>query len=111
MRDLPCEFPSRRDALHGVQPLSKAGKLLDRPIEGFCELGDFLAASAADDARFAANDFPRFARQRNGAILMGVLARRTAQRAVIQEFAPPSEERPIPMEELSWLARILWVSQ
>lgn len=51
------------------------------------------------------------ARQRSGSILLGVLARRTAQRAVIQEFAPPFEERPIPSEELSWLARILWISQ
>ena len=50
-------------------------------------------------------------RLRENAFVLGVLSRRTAQRAVIQDLVPPFQERAIPTEELAWLARIVWLSQ
>ena len=50
-------------------------------------------------------------RLRENAFVLGVLSRRTAQRAVVQDLVPPFQERAIPTEELAWLARIVWLSQ
>jgi phage repressor protein C with HTH and peptisase S24 domain len=51
------------------------------------------------------------ARLRNGSVVVGVLARRTAQRINLIELANPSAERAIDGEELAWLARVVWVGQ
>ena len=48
---------------------------------------------------------------RAGAIHAGTLLRRTAQRIEIASFADSVEPQVIPVKEMAWLARILWVSQ
>jgi phage repressor protein C with HTH and peptisase S24 domain len=48
-------------------------------------------------------------RLRSGEVFVGMLARRTAQRTVIQEMTPPFAERAISSEELEWLARLVWI--
>jgi phage repressor protein C with HTH and peptisase S24 domain len=46
-----------------------------------------------------------------GPILGGTLLRRTAQRIEIAPFAKELEPQMLPVKEVAWLARILWVSQ
>jgi phage repressor protein C with HTH and peptisase S24 domain len=48
---------------------------------------------------------------RAGAIHAGTLLRRTAQRIEIAPFADEVEPQVLPIKEVAWLARILWVSQ
>jgi phage repressor protein C with HTH and peptisase S24 domain len=48
---------------------------------------------------------------RAGAIHAGTLLRRTAQRIEIASFVDRAESQVIPVKEMAWLARILWVSQ
>ena len=48
---------------------------------------------------------------RAGAIHAGTLLRRTAQRIEIAPFADNVEPQVLPVKEVAWLARILWVSQ
>jgi phage repressor protein C with HTH and peptisase S24 domain len=51
------------------------------------------------------------ARLRDGSVVFGVMVRRTAQRTIVQDMVPPSGERPIAADEMSWLARVVWLSQ
>jgi phage repressor protein C with HTH and peptisase S24 domain len=46
-----------------------------------------------------------------GPILGGTLLRRTAQRIEIAPFAKELEAQMLPVKEVAWLVRILWVSQ
>jgi len=46
-----------------------------------------------------------------GAIIAGTLLRRTAQRLEVALFAPDREPHVLPVREVAWLARIVWVSQ
>ncbi len=46
-----------------------------------------------------------------GALLPGVLQRRTAQRIELAPFGDPAGARVFPIKDVAWLARILWVSQ
>lgn len=48
---------------------------------------------------------------RAGAIHAGTLLRRTAQRIEIAPFADDLEPQVLPVKEVAWMARILWVSQ
>jgi phage repressor protein C with HTH and peptisase S24 domain len=48
---------------------------------------------------------------RAGPMLAGTLLRRTAQRVEVAPFAKDLEPRALPVREVAWLARILWVSQ
>ena len=48
---------------------------------------------------------------RGGAIHAGTLLRRTAQRIEIAPFADILDSQVLPVKEVAWLARILWVSQ
>ncbi len=48
---------------------------------------------------------------KDGGLLAGVLARRTAQRIEIAPFAADATVASIAIREVAWLARILWVSQ
>ena len=48
---------------------------------------------------------------RGGAIHAGTLLRRTAQRIEIAPFADDLEPQVLPVKEVAWMARILWVSQ
>jgi phage repressor protein C with HTH and peptisase S24 domain len=46
-----------------------------------------------------------------GALIAGLLLRRTAQRVELAAFAEGAGTRVFPVKEVAWLARILWVSQ
>jgi phage repressor protein C with HTH and peptisase S24 domain len=46
-----------------------------------------------------------------GALVAGVLLRRTAQRIELVTFAEGGGTRVLPIKDVAWLARILWVSQ
>ena len=48
---------------------------------------------------------------RADAIQAGTLLRRTAQRIELAPFADDVEPQVLPIKEVAWLARILWVSQ
>lgn len=50
-------------------------------------------------------------RTKTGAIMAGTLLRRTAQRIEIGSIAPDPESQVLPVREVAWLARIVWVSQ
>ena len=50
-------------------------------------------------------------RTRAGAIVAGTLLRRTAQRIEIASLAKDAESQVLPVREVTWLARIVWVSQ
>lgn len=46
-----------------------------------------------------------------GPILAGTLLRRTAQRVEVAPFATDLEPQVLPVREVAWLVRIVWVSQ
>ena len=46
-----------------------------------------------------------------GAVMAGTLLRRTAQRIEIQSLTTDAEPQVLPVREVAWLARIVWVSQ
>jgi phage repressor protein C with HTH and peptisase S24 domain len=46
-----------------------------------------------------------------GAVMAGALLRRTAQRIEIQPLTPDAEPQVLPVRDVAWLARIVWVSQ
>ena len=46
-----------------------------------------------------------------GAVMAGTLLRRTAQRIEIAPLAADPESQVLPVREVAWLARIVWVSQ
>jgi phage repressor protein C with HTH and peptisase S24 domain len=48
---------------------------------------------------------------RSGAVLAGVMLRRTAQRLEIAAFGGADERHSVTLNEAEWLARIVWVSQ
>jgi phage repressor protein C with HTH and peptisase S24 domain len=48
---------------------------------------------------------------RGGVIHAGTLLRRTAQRIEIAPFAEEMESQVVPVKDVAWLARIVWVSQ
>jgi phage repressor protein C with HTH and peptisase S24 domain len=46
-----------------------------------------------------------------GALLAGALVRRTAKKIDVAEFGGAASTRSLPIGDVAWLARILWVSQ
>lgn len=48
---------------------------------------------------------------KEGRLLPGTLLRRTAQRVEVAPFTQNAEVEVVPVKEVAWLARILWVSQ
>jgi phage repressor protein C with HTH and peptisase S24 domain len=50
-------------------------------------------------------------KSRGGVIHAGTLLRRTAQRIEIAPFAEEMESQVVPVKDVAWLARIVWVSQ
>lgn len=48
---------------------------------------------------------------RGGEVMAKELARQTAARIELKSFNPAHQDRAIEMNEVSWIARILWVSQ
>ena len=51
------------------------------------------------------------ARRKTGELTLGLLARRTAQRVVLDDVRADQREQTIETAELAWLARIAWLSQ
>lgn len=51
------------------------------------------------------------ARTRDGEVMAKQFVRRTAQRVELQSLNPDHAPREIPLEDLAWIARILWASQ
>jgi phage repressor protein C with HTH and peptisase S24 domain len=47
----------------------------------------------------------------DGEVMAKELARRTARQIVLNSFNPSYEQRTIPVEEIAWIARIVWASQ
>jgi phage repressor protein C with HTH and peptisase S24 domain len=47
----------------------------------------------------------------DGEVMAKELARRTARQVVLNSFNPSYEQRIIPVEEVAWIARIVWASQ
>lgn len=70
--------------------------------------GDMLIVSPRSSVRRHDRVVMRY---RTGAIEIGVLMRRTAQRVMLGHFCQVEEERSIDAAELAWIARILWISQ
>ncbi len=44
-------------------------------------------------------------------VQFGILSRRTAQRLTIRELLAIDEEQTVQIEEVSWIARVVWLSQ
>jgi phage repressor protein C with HTH and peptisase S24 domain len=82
---------------------------LDRDISApFLRSGDQVVVAPSSGIRRGDRVIGRL---RDGSVVFGILARRTAQRVVLQELQPPFAERAIAADEMSWLARALWISQ
>lgn len=47
----------------------------------------------------------------SGEVMAKVLRRRTARKYEMQSFNPAHEDRVMPVEDVEWIARILWASQ
>lgn len=69
--------------------------------------GDLVVVSPAGSIRRGDRVMVRLA---DGGLLFAVLARRTAQRVVVVELGG-GDERALELDEVAWLARIVWVSQ
>lgn len=70
--------------------------------------GDLLVLSPAANIR---RHDRVLLRARNGGLLAGVLARRTAQKIELMPFAEGAGVTTVPIRDVAWLARILWASQ
>lgn len=82
---------------------------LDRDIAApFYRTGDVLVVSPGSSIRRGDRVI---ARLRDGHVLFGVVVRRTAQRVVLNDVSANQKEEIVEADRLSWLARILWVSQ
>jgi len=71
--------------------------------------GDLLIVSPSAGIR--RRDRILLKRKAGGALVAGTLLRRTAQRIEIAPFAAGAESQVVPVREVAWLARIVWVSQ
>ncbi|MDX6748794.1 helix-turn-helix transcriptional regulator [Geminicoccaceae bacterium 1502E] len=76
-----------------LPPVYRSGDLVVVSPAGSIRRGDRVVVQLAD-----------------GGFLFAVLARRTAQRVVVAELAG-GEERALGLEEIAWIARVVWVSQ
>ena len=47
----------------------------------------------------------------SGAVMAGVLRRRSARRIDVGSFNPRHEDRTLPVDDVQWMARIVWASQ
>lgn len=82
---------------------------LDRDVAPpFLSSGDQLVVTPSTGIRRGDRVIGRL---RDGSVVIGVLARRTAQRAVLHDFKDPAQERAIASDELAWLARVVWIGQ
>lgn len=70
--------------------------------------GDLLIVSPSSSIR--RGDRVLVAR-RNGTLDVGILLRRTAQRVALANFLGEPGERGLPVSDIAWMARVIWVSQ
>lgn len=70
--------------------------------------GDMIVVSPTSGIR--RNDRV-LARKRNGDMILGVMERRTAHKVTINSFMDQCERLEMSVSELSWMARVVWVSQ
>jgi phage repressor protein C with HTH and peptisase S24 domain len=71
-------------------------------------LGDILVVSPVADPR--RGDRVVF-KSRDGAVSVAVLKRRSARRVEFETLGTPSEERALALEDVQWMARVVWASQ
>lgn len=71
-------------------------------------VGDVLIVSPSSSIR--RNDRVLM-RQRSGALELGILVRRTAQRVTFGDLLGQAGERVLAPGEIAWMARIIWLSQ
>ncbi len=50
-------------------------------------------------------------RTRSGAVMAGVLRRRSARRIDVGSLNPRHEDRTLPVDDVQWMARIVWATQ
>ena len=50
-------------------------------------------------------------RTRSGTVMAGVLRRRSSRRIDVRSFNPRHEDRALPVDDVQWMARIVWASQ
>ena len=50
-------------------------------------------------------------RTRIGALMAGVLRRRSARKIDLESFNPRHGDRTVPLDDVQWMARIVWASQ
>ncbi len=50
-------------------------------------------------------------RTRSGAVMAGVLRRRSARKIEVESFDPRHGDRTLPVDDVQWMARIVWSSQ
>jgi phage repressor protein C with HTH and peptisase S24 domain len=70
--------------------------------------GDMLIVSPKSSIR--RND-RIIVRRRDGTVEFGILIRRTAQRIALGHIAHTEQERTLDAADVSWLARVIWISQ
>ena len=70
--------------------------------------GDFLIISPAAHVR---RHDRIVLKPRSGQLLAGVLMRRTAQRVELAHLAREEESLTFSLQEVDWIARIVWASQ
>lgn len=96
------EFPAiTDDAAYAIE--------LDRDVMlPVLRAGDMLIVSPKSSIR--RND-RIIVRRRDGSVEFGILMRRTAQRIALGHIAHPDQERMLETADVSWLARVIWISQ
>lgn len=70
--------------------------------------GDMLIVSPSSSIR--RGDRVLIARK-NGTFDIGILLRRTAQRVALANFQGEPGDRGLPVADIAWMARVIWVSQ
>ena len=82
---------------------------LDRDlISPLLRAGDMLIVSPRSSVR---RHDRVVVRHKTGEVEIGVLIRRTAQRITLGHICRPEEERAIDASSLTWIVRIIWMSQ
>jgi phage repressor protein C with HTH and peptisase S24 domain len=82
---------------------------LDRDLaRDFCRPGSILVISPSSSVR----RYDRvMLKPKSGDVVLGTLKRKTAQQYTIVETGADDRERLLPIREIAWIARIIWVSQ
>jgi phage repressor protein C with HTH and peptisase S24 domain len=82
---------------------------LDRDLaQEFCRPGSILVISPSSSVR---RHDRVMAKTKSGEVLFGTVKRKTTQQYTIVDTAGDDRERVLPIRDIAWIARILWVSQ